>query len=259
MSTGKRVAACGAPKVGPPSAATCGRLQAQHSTATLIPFRSLLLHSGDSRAAPVSGQGGWLRRQISMAHTSLVGGLPTAQRLSAAERCPQHAARTPASSRRPCAAPLRAATAEAPTESQGFKMMRRGVKVGPWDEDMLQLLTSRLCCSLAGCRKSDEGRLRASSTRAQEAADETVLTPRFYTTDFDMMEEMFSLDKNPGLKMEEFDAMLKEFKTDYNQTHFVRCARLLGAAGAKAGHLSGFLAEAAASTPARRADWPPLA
>ncbi len=56
----------------------------------------------------------------------------------------------------------------------------------------------------------------------KEAGDETVLTPRFYTTDFDEMEELFSLEKNPTLDMEEFDAMLSEFKTDYNQTHFVR-------------------------------------
>ena len=56
----------------------------------------------------------------------------------------------------------------------------------------------------------------------KEAADESVLTPRFYTTDFDEMEELFSLEKNPNLNMDEFDAMLSEFKTDYNQTHFVR-------------------------------------
>ena len=56
----------------------------------------------------------------------------------------------------------------------------------------------------------------------KEAAAESVLTPRFYTTDFDEMEELFSLEKNPNLDMDEFDAMLSEFKTDYNQTHFVR-------------------------------------
>lgn len=44
------------------------------------------------------------------------------------------------------------------------------------------------------------------------AAAETILTPRFYTTDFDEMEEMFSLEKNPNLPMEELEAMLKEFK-----------------------------------------------
>ena len=73
--------------------------------------------------------------------------------------------------------------AAATSEDLGFKTMRRGIK---------------------------------------EAADETVLTPRFYTTDFDEMEELFSLERNPGLPMDEFDAMLSEFKTDYNQTHFVR-------------------------------------
>jgi hypothetical protein len=76
-----------------------------------------------------------------------------------------------------------ARAAAAAGENLGFKTMRRGVK---------------------------------------EAADETVLTPRFYTTDFDEMEELFSLERNPGLPMDEFEAMLSEFKTDYNQTHFVR-------------------------------------
>ena len=76
-----------------------------------------------------------------------------------------------------------ARAAAATTEDLGFKTMRRGIK---------------------------------------EAAAESVLTPRFYTTDFDEMEELFSLERNPGLPMEEFEAMLSEFKTDYNQTHFVR-------------------------------------
>ena len=30
------------------------------------------------------------------------------------------------------------------------------------------------------------------------------------------------LEKNPDLPMKEFEAMLYEFQTDYNQTHFVR-------------------------------------
>lgn len=84
------------------------------------------------------------------------------------------------------AVPARAAAQVASTsqdEALGFKVMRKGIK---------------------------------------EASAETVLTPRFYTTDFDEMEELFSLEKNPDLEMEEFDAMLSEFRTDYNQTHFVR-------------------------------------
>eukprot|EP00898_Chlorokybus_atmophyticus_P002118 jgi/Chlat1/2907/Chrsp2S04663 len=54
------------------------------------------------------------------------------------------------------------------------------------------------------------------------ASSETVLTPRFYTTDFDEMERMFSQEMNPNLDLSEFDAILKEFQNDYNQTHFVR-------------------------------------
>lgn len=54
------------------------------------------------------------------------------------------------------------------------------------------------------------------------AADETLLTPRFYTTDFDEMERLFSLEMNKNLDMAELEAMLAEFKQDYNQRHFVR-------------------------------------
>ena len=53
-------------------------------------------------------------------------------------------------------------------------------------------------------------------------AKDTLLTPRFYTTDFDEMEQMFNTEMNVNLKQEEFEALLQEFKTDYNQTHFVR-------------------------------------
>ncbi|KAI5077113.1 hypothetical protein GOP47_0006937 [Adiantum capillus-veneris] len=57
---------------------------------------------------------------------------------------------------------------------------------------------------------------------SKELAKDTLLTPRFYTTDFDEMERMFNKEINNHLKQEEFDALLQEFKTDYNQTHFVR-------------------------------------
>ena len=45
---------------------------------------------------------------------------------------------------------------------------------------------------------------------------------RFYTTDFDEMADLFDLNKNPDLRMDELEAMLNEFRRDYNQTHFVR-------------------------------------
>ncbi len=34
----------------------------------------------------------------------------------------------------------------------------------------------------------------------------------FYTTDFDEVDEIFNLKKNPNLPMEELDAMLEEFR-----------------------------------------------
>jgi magnesium-protoporphyrin IX monomethyl ester (oxidative) cyclase len=48
-------------------------------------------------------------------------------------------------------------------------------------------------------------------------AQETILTPRFYTTDF---EEMAKMDLSAN--EEELKAILEEFRTDYNRHHFVR-------------------------------------
>ena len=36
------------------------------------------------------------------------------------------------------------------------------------------------------------------------------------------MADLFDLEKNPNLRMDELEAMLNEFRRDYNQTHFVR-------------------------------------
>ena len=49
-----------------------------------------------------------------------------------------------------------------------------------------------------------------------------MLTPRFYTTDFDEMERLFKGEWNSRLNQEEMEAMLAEFRYDYNQKHFVR-------------------------------------
>ncbi|OCR00375.1 magnesium-protoporphyrin IX monomethyl ester aerobic oxidative cyclase [Oscillatoriales cyanobacterium USR001] len=48
-------------------------------------------------------------------------------------------------------------------------------------------------------------------------AKETILTPRFYTTDF---EEMLAMDISPN--EDELRAILEEFRADYNRHHFVR-------------------------------------
>ena len=56
----------------------------------------------------------------------------------------------------------------------------------------------------------------------KEAAGENLLTPRFYTTDFDEMERLFSTEINPNLDETEIEAILNEFREDFNQKHFVR-------------------------------------
>ncbi|MEM8641346.1 MAG: magnesium-protoporphyrin IX monomethyl ester (oxidative) cyclase [Cyanobacteria bacterium P01_G01_bin.54] len=48
-------------------------------------------------------------------------------------------------------------------------------------------------------------------------AKETILTPRFYTTDFDAMAQM-----DISVNESELQAILEEFRADYNQKHFVR-------------------------------------
>lgn len=63
---------------------------------------------------------------------------------------------------------------------------------------------------------------KPSKKAAKTAIKETLLTPRFYTTDFDEMEQLFNTEINKNLNQDEFEALLQEFKTDYNQTHFVR-------------------------------------
>jgi magnesium-protoporphyrin IX monomethyl ester (oxidative) cyclase len=50
-------------------------------------------------------------------------------------------------------------------------------------------------------------------------AKETILTPRFYTTDFDEMEKM-----DISVNEAELQAILEEFRVDYNRHHFVRDA-----------------------------------
>jgi magnesium-protoporphyrin IX monomethyl ester (oxidative) cyclase len=73
----------------------------------------------------------------------------------------------------------------------------------------------------ANAASSPEG-FQTMRAGVKVAADETVLSPRFYTTDFDEMDNMFNLKNNPSLRMDELESCLQEFKMDYNQKHFVR-------------------------------------
>ena len=55
------------------------------------------------------------------------------------------------------------------------------------------------------------------STQTKEEFKETLLTPRFYTTDF---KEMSTLDISSN--EEEIKAIVEEFRVDYNRDHFIR-------------------------------------
>uniref|UniRef100_A0A4D6WW29 Probable magnesium-protoporphyrin IX monomethyl ester [oxidative] cyclase n=1 Tax=Plumaria plumosa TaxID=189642 RepID=A0A4D6WW29_9FLOR len=59
--------------------------------------------------------------------------------------------------------------------------------------------------------------MQSTIKKSNQQIKETLLTPRFYTTDFD---EMSKLDIS--LNLQEFEAILKEFKADYNKQHFIR-------------------------------------
>nr|YP_010195770.1 Mg-protoporphyrin IX monomethyl ester oxidative cyclase [Crassiphycus birdiae]UAD83167.1 Mg-protoporphyrin IX monomethyl ester oxidative cyclase [Crassiphycus birdiae] len=56
-----------------------------------------------------------------------------------------------------------------------------------------------------------------SQNSSKIPTQETLLTPRFYTTDFD---EMSKLDISANI--DEFEALLEEFRADYNRQHFIR-------------------------------------
>lgn len=55
------------------------------------------------------------------------------------------------------------------------------------------------------------------SDKSNQIVKETLLNPRFYTTDFN---EMSRLDISSN--KEEFEALLEEFRADYNRQHFIR-------------------------------------
>uniref|UniRef100_A0A4D6WSS1 Probable magnesium-protoporphyrin IX monomethyl ester [oxidative] cyclase n=1 Tax=Crouania attenuata TaxID=42002 RepID=A0A4D6WSS1_9FLOR len=59
--------------------------------------------------------------------------------------------------------------------------------------------------------------MQTTTTNNKTEIKETLLTPRFYTTDFD---EMAKLDISSN--QQEFEALLKEFRADYNKQHFIR-------------------------------------
>jgi len=54
-------------------------------------------------------------------------------------------------------------------------------------------------------------------TETKTAGNETLLTPRFYTTDFKEISEL-DISTNKA----EIEAIVEEFRIDYNRDHFIR-------------------------------------
>jgi magnesium-protoporphyrin IX monomethyl ester (oxidative) cyclase len=68
--------------------------------------------------------------------------------------------------------------------------------------------------------------IHAAEAKAfKEPVKDTILTPRFYTTDF---EAMAAMDLRPN--EQELEAICEEFRKDYNRHHFVRNEEFEGAA-----------------------------
>ena len=70
-----------------------------------------------------------------------------------------------------------------------------------------------------------ETKNKKSVNRGKDPVKETILTPRFYTTDFDAMAKM-----DLSINEEELEAICEEFRKDYNRHHFVRNKEFEGAA-----------------------------
>jgi magnesium-protoporphyrin IX monomethyl ester (oxidative) cyclase len=62
-----------------------------------------------------------------------------------------------------------------------------------------------------------------SAVSTKDPVKDTILTPRFYTTDF---EAMAAMDLRPNEA--ELEAICEEFRKDYNRHHFVRMRNLMG-------------------------------
>ena len=70
-----------------------------------------------------------------------------------------------------------------------------------------------------------ESKNKNSVNKGKDPAKETILTPRFYTTDFDAMAKM-----DLSINEDELEAICEEFRKDYNRHHFVRNTEFEGAA-----------------------------
>eukprot|EP00741_Cyanophora_paradoxa_P008919 tig00001409_g8633.t1 len=119
------------------------------------------------------------------------------------------------------------AVAVPPQKEPKFEVLRDGVKKPARAVGQLCQFAS-LTATARGALAPPPARVRGVSCRhkirssctcdlMQCKAAESILTPRFYTTDFDALENL-----DISFNLEEIEAINQEFKNDYNRDHFVR-------------------------------------
>ena len=121
------------------------------------------------------------------------------------------------------AATMRAASVAPRATAQSAKLSMRSGKAASLAAPRVKAMKSaRLSVRAAAADVDAETGIKKMREGIKEAASENLLTPRFYTTDFDEMEQLFSKEINPNLDESELEAILQEFREDFNQKHFVR-------------------------------------
>ena len=82
--------------------------------------------------------------------------------------------------------------------------------------------TTAATMTTAGTTTLEQRAARLNET-TKSAIENTVLSPRFYTTDFDYMDKL-----NVDLVRREWDGLIAELKSDPNRNHFIRDERFDG-------------------------------